>query len=729
MPLSADSPEELAKQDPLPHAQRMENLTWRMMALALKKKKDEDDLLGRNGDQPVGGLPGQADMSLGGVANSEEERGRRIDKGKGKVQVVGFDGTNQDGTEDDDVVPMDWRAMSRSRSRVAMDWRPQSRSRSRPPMTLDMSTQLDGRLSFTSAGHGPGLNIEKQTERRFGPEGDASRTVAASPRIPIPGTSALSASRHDTTVHGLPAVYEHQQLPFPSLDPLQTHLHFDDHFNHALSAFDHSTFHPSSLPASHLHHAFRPTTPDPQSSHPQRAFPRHVRKTSFDHTIEKDGILAEIRGRHQVNGKPRSPDSLLGYKRRAVEHHVESMLRSDPSNVDGNHPAHDPETYLTNSSFPTSSFNFSFPPYDGLFSLAGTAQSAPQGHFSHLHGPDDAALHDVRYHDNSRQSSLANGYNPNPSDGGLSAAAAAATAAMTEGYPAFTGTDDALDYHQLLSLTYPALDTSNNGNLSQGPFTHVDPTQILSAEQDNGLVQSYHPSPSSDGWGNGVNSSSAASPEPYAASGTSSPPSVDSSSTNTNQPRKFASTKRVQDIQRKKTVGASKSAGNTASESPTLEPATTEDMSANGAQGKNNNNASNEDGDQTPTACTNCQTTNTPLWRRDPEGQPLCNACGLFYKLHGVVRPLSLKTDVIKKRNRASGAPSSSSRKGGSTLPKIASSSTRPRASTTSVMPSQLAGSRSTPNGRAGVNTPNSGTLAMKRQRRTSAGLQGSTRS
>nr|Q01582.1 RecName: Full=Nitrogen regulatory protein areA; Short=Nitrogen regulator nre [Penicillium chrysogenum]AAA83400.1 NRE [Penicillium chrysogenum] len=53
-------------------------------------------------------------------------------------------------------------------------------------------------------------------------------------------------------------------------------------------------------------------------------------------------------------------------------------------------------------------------------------------------------------------------------------------------------------------------------------------------------------------------------------------------------------------------------------------------------------------------ACTNCFTQTTPLWRRNPEGQPLCNACGLFLKLHGVVRPLSLKTDVIKKRNRSS---------------------------------------------------------------------------
>ena len=64
----------------------------------------------------------------------------------------------------------------------------------------------------------------------------------------------------------------------------------------------------------------------------------------------------------------------------------------------------------------------------------------------------------------------------------------------------------------------------------------------------------------------------------------------------------------------------------------------------------------NGDNNGIPTSCTNCFTQTTPLWRRNPEGHPLCNACGLFLKLHGVVRPLSLKTDVIKKRNRGSGS-------------------------------------------------------------------------
>lgn len=56
-------------------------------------------------------------------------------------------------------------------------------------------------------------------------------------------------------------------------------------------------------------------------------------------------------------------------------------------------------------------------------------------------------------------------------------------------------------------------------------------------------------------------------------------------------------------------------------------------------------------GNQQP-VCQNCTTSTTPLWRRDEYGSVLCNACGLFLKLHGTSRPISLKTDVIKSRNR-----------------------------------------------------------------------------
>lgn len=35
-------------------------------------------------------------------------------------------------------------------------------------------------------------------------------------------------------------------------------------------------------------------------------------------------------------------------------------------------------------------------------------------------------------------------------------------------------------------------------------------------------------------------------------------------------------------------------------------------------------------------SCSNCQTTTTTLWRRNNQGEPVCNACGLYFKLHGV---------------------------------------------------------------------------------------------
>ncbi|KAI8511410.1 Trans-acting T-cell-specific transcription factor GATA-3, partial [Branchiostoma belcheri] len=37
------------------------------------------------------------------------------------------------------------------------------------------------------------------------------------------------------------------------------------------------------------------------------------------------------------------------------------------------------------------------------------------------------------------------------------------------------------------------------------------------------------------------------------------------------------------------------------------------------------------------TQCANCKTTTTTLWRRNQNGDPVCNACGLYYKLHASV--------------------------------------------------------------------------------------------
>ncbi|KAH3709144.1 hypothetical protein DPMN_068605 [Dreissena polymorpha] len=66
-------------------------------------------------------------------------------------------------------------------------------------------------------------------------------------------------------------------------------------------------------------------------------------------------------------------------------------------------------------------------------------------------------------------------------------------------------------------------------------------------------------------------------------------------------------------------------------------------------------------------SCANCHTSTTTLWRRNSEGEPVCNACGLYYKLHGVNRPLAMKKDGIQTRKRKPKSASSKSKTGSTT--------------------------------------------------------------
>ncbi|KAH0546365.1 GATA-type transcription factor sreA-like isoform X1 [Cotesia glomerata] len=73
-------------------------------------------------------------------------------------------------------------------------------------------------------------------------------------------------------------------------------------------------------------------------------------------------------------------------------------------------------------------------------------------------------------------------------------------------------------------------------------------------------------------------------------------------------------------------------------------------------------------------SCTNCGTMTTTIWRRNMKGEMVCNACGLYYKLHGVNRPVTMRRDTIHtRRRRPKGEKPTRHRKKESAIPALQS--------------------------------------------------------
>ncbi|KAJ7208943.1 hypothetical protein GGX14DRAFT_453666 [Mycena pura] len=60
------------------------------------------------------------------------------------------------------------------------------------------------------------------------------------------------------------------------------------------------------------------------------------------------------------------------------------------------------------------------------------------------------------------------------------------------------------------------------------------------------------------------------------------------------------------------------------------------------------------DADYTGPKCSHCLTRQTSVWRRSKTGQQVCNACGVYARLRGKERPLSLRRNKIKPRTKHS---------------------------------------------------------------------------
>ncbi|KDE08866.1 hypothetical protein MVLG_00964 [Microbotryum lychnidis-dioicae p1A1 Lamole] len=728
----------------LPNGARMENLTWRLMSMTLKKRREEtaaaeaeanafatmdadtlamppptltgvtistpeaereeakDDVLELRSRNEAARLPKSGPV---GDVLEEEARGRRGRSGPGTASASASE--SPENAQEDDF--MDWRAKSQSRSRSrapdAMDWRAASRSRSRAPdfrvsvapPTVDSATATANFSRFygdsTPISNPPGAQTAhvqlaaslglSATDDMFssfdlsstdfgGSHGSpAAPSNPSAPAIPISGTSTVSATTSNSLNSGSQFSFAAGSGGNPAasanLSAIESTLNQLIDL-HSLSNSNHSKSHSSGRQSANVSPSSSLLGLAKSFGSDEANFPE-VRKASGDSAYASlaQQQLQFLVGRKSSNAGRASTSTAsssaylnaatLAQSSRPFAFAPPSGLSlARPSGTisprdDSGHNSQ-PQTPLFDAPHP-----FSYP------------QSAPGPGNGFINSPigslyqDTPDVNSASFYDYYNRTDLAStpagSAFTSPYLGGTSAAGQGTfdpSASMTHVNPShllsLLQTPAAYDSDSSLALTSPG-DASRHGTPSP-----PDPPQAgTGAKPDaSGLPSKLGPiksstavprrpkQPSAPKAQTGSNVRVSASSPDLVSLGhhaALSPILESISATSTKLPKGLgASASRTHS--RSNTISVQTSIPEVRPLAPSLVGTTSATPSADG-------------GDPEVVKCLNCQTTNTPLWRRDADGRPLCNACGLFRNLHGVDRPANLNTGVIKKRNRARG--------------------------------------------------------------------------
>ncbi|KAJ9106758.1 hypothetical protein QFC19_003071 [Naganishia cerealis] len=713
MPESEGPADELVKKDPLatqvwkayakakntlPNGPRMENLTWRLMHMTLKKTDGTPkpsrvmDLVPE--EQELQATQEEERDVPSEMTGEEVERGRR-GRFRGKGKVVGFDAESpQDRQDSPDA--MDWRAASRSRSRASvMDWRPSSRSRSRSTFNrnrnpYDHASEIHSQAMLAAGTDNPfqehllaytqGVTHDGQWplalytssvsvgEAQLGVD-DITRLVATGSQSPrqeeLAGLSSFTSKfspehqRRRDPVNMSQSAFEYDQAirtaaaydAFASSVPNDEPLHLT---GEALPTSLTSQSGPSAtLALSPRNYPKLPGISGPglydetrENFHPQYGFlPRRVRKTSFDHTVAQgssaesgSGLLPPPRAGKVSTALMNDVDwqlknMPLQVRKRSADMSPSMTPQAQPGNIPlpGNLPV--PTSASANvppGSFPNTAFTFSVPgSYEAFFDINAASANTPSIPHATAGDPSEreqtsndtnqAYMHALQnmlnqgiLDDSNRTLFEANSDNMDSLNN-----MAAIQAGLLQ-------SDNAVDFQQLMQQYLHTNATAN-------PFTHINPAQVLGQNFNNAI----HPLAASGTLSN-FSSPTGMSPSVYALQPQQNlgptkplPKAVGGKPISTAQkPIPVRSNSSPNLVALKLAVGSRGIKGGEGASSVTEKGAS---VAKQGHKSGPNTPSSEDAGgtilstSETPTHCSNCQTTNTPLWRRDPEGQPLCN--------------------------------------------------------------------------------------------------------